>query len=122
LVDRESVERTVSRFTYKPGCRFVVGQRYEGIDISLHAKVPDALNPKTVIPVHIWRTLDRWQCLRFTDAEVKFTVQSLVREFELHEIDEWLKFDGEHVRDPHPELGGSDGKEEKQEESAQRGA
>lgn len=31
-------------------------------------------------------------------------IYSLIKRFELHELDEWFKIDGKHYRDPHPEL------------------
>lgn len=35
---------------------------------------------------------------------VNYLRGNLIMRAELHEMDEWLKLDGEHVKDPHPEL------------------
>lgn len=34
---------------------------------------------------------------------VQYFIARAIRDMELHEMDEWFKFDSTHVRDPHPE-------------------
>ena len=42
---------------------------------------------------------------RFEDeADFRRRVYRAVKALELHELDEWLKVEGKHVNDPHPEL------------------
>jgi hypothetical protein len=49
--------------------------------------------------------IDAWTLEAMNDSDViAYLIGDLIRKTELHEMEEWFKYKGEHVRDPHPEL------------------
>lgn len=54
--------------------------------------------------VHTMSTFELRELTDWNEELVKVKVYKLVLSIEEHEINEWLRFDGKHVNDPHPEL------------------
>jgi hypothetical protein len=106
-------EEYLKRFTYKPGWGFTVCQdwSYPG-GLILHIQTesrPDANNPndrnrwnpvQTTARMHFPRDMSPKQM----ESAFRGQLLQAIRALELHEMDEWLRFDGEHVNDPHPEI------------------
>lgn len=104
------VEEIVKKFKYKPG--YVVGtQMLHGNELCLYVSGPtlDVRNFTTEEPEHFdivtvmrnititgWQTQDKGYIIE--------AIRNLIVGLEIHEVDEWLKYDGGNVTDPHPEL------------------
>jgi hypothetical protein len=73
------------------------------LDVEMQVRNVDA--PHDVGPITLRRVLTG---LKFDgspedrDATIRRYVRSVVREAVLHEVDEWLRFDGVRLTDPHP--------------------
>lgn len=94
--------------TYKPNTSIGVREERDAIVLSVDAQLPDAEGEwgnRTTIRVHLSRSIDKMylQAIRVSErlAYVQMMVRDLITEFELHEMDEWLKHDGKRLREPH---------------------
>jgi hypothetical protein len=101
---KEHIDVILRHVQYKPGTSFRTFIRYEGIDVIFEAEVPDSSYTDHKTKVQVYRHIDPWQFENISMEFVYNVVISLVREFELHEMEEWLKFGKNHMIDPHPEL------------------
>ena len=95
-------EKFLQDFTYKPNWRFtaVEGGIYPGIYIQM--RVPnsrrDVFNPNdTVLISKTVNVPDSWVSEEFALDYLK----SCIGHLEDHEIDEWIRYKGELVFDPH---------------------
>lgn len=92
----------VERITYKPGYRFKVESQGEGTywRYLILWVTSDEIDSRTGEPK---ADFERWIELPFTDSEESIVAQvrALLKEIELHEMNEWLRLDGEIVHDPH---------------------
>lgn len=98
------LEQILSTITYKPGWKIVVNQTLERelLYLQIHATVTDAWSDlpargqffATTIPAPL-----------ISDAEqfIRWVRDSIIQ-FEMHEVDEYLRINGEWVNHPHPEL------------------
>jgi hypothetical protein len=92
--------------TYKPGTEITVDSDVFGIGparLTLRSNpVPDATGEhKHLAPTYSQRFIYLSTANRKDFLEEVFNV---VKQNEDHERDEWLKIDGKHFNDPHPEL------------------
>lgn len=94
----------VNRFSYKPGWQFVLQDfRWDRMDnlvrLDVSARVQDVMNPEKTILIGETVTFP------MTEQEdiISYRLLALVNSMERHEIEEWLRFDGIPVRNPHPE-------------------
>ena len=98
-----TVRDVVTRTTYKPGWRLRMDRaggvliiRWEAVDVDDGG--PTLLEQRFEIPAP-WRS---WGTV--SPSEVEAWLKECVTRAEHHERDEWLRVDGRHVTDPHPEL------------------
>lgn len=108
MTDLARLRMIVGQVTYKPGWEFRLDILYES---SLHVSVvlrvthreKDVGSDKEVfLSLAIGFMFEEVQGI--DDKEfVERYVYRLIRDAELHELDEWLKFRGEHLHEPHPE-------------------
>lgn len=103
----------LQRVTYKPGWRFSIEQAPNGFDLVLRAGafMQNADQRIGEEPSSLYVSLDRHFPGDFFDQKTdpisldlfhEF-VYRLVVELEMHEVKEFLKIDGKHFIDPHPE-------------------
>lgn len=104
----DRLKAVVAKLTYKPGVRFEVATFNDGAEVKLTIAF-DTADPNG--GPFSGRFSRSWHAELFDlrkqqpdDAEILRMVREHVRAFEEHEMDEFLKIDGKHVRDPHPEL------------------
>lgn len=93
------------RVTYKPGYKFYVLRSMYADTVGItvvSSPLPDAdgINPD-LTPVLYGQSVHPEE-LR-SDDDCRAHASLLIRGLELHEVDEWLRVDGLHVKDPHPE-------------------
>lgn len=87
------------RLTYKPGSGFYVETKGENVFIQHWQMLPDCKNDQLMEQ----RGRKFYISPHMTDEEVIRTFALSVKVFEEHEANEWLKFDGRRVLNPHPE-------------------
>jgi len=97
----------LSKITYKPGYVLKVHQsnglvtfnvRLETLDADL---AHDPMGTKHMIALNF---VSAFNPLEYDVAEhLVQDVKELIRNFEIHEMNEWLKYDGTLVTQPHPE-------------------
>lgn len=102
--------------TYKPGCRFVfmdtsvaswADSSAGDCLVRLQLQVTDVNGehaPGTVCVVSTDRLYHAADLARMSDRQVLEQLIDLAIQAERHEIDEWLKYQGKCVTDPHPNL------------------
>lgn len=96
------LEDLLATISYKPGYLFKVLQEesYDLVSIRFSYFAKDAENPENIISLVSKTTL----VLPLPEKEVVLSeIKLLIKTAELHEMNEWLKVDGKHLTDPHPE-------------------
>lgn len=103
----EEVETLIKGISYKPGWKIecLRSSSYGPyIDIRIMSgPVPDALG------INSFAQPIQSRLLLSDQLPAPFFLQEIfkaIRVLELHEMDEWLKYQGKWVRDPHPEISG----------------
>jgi hypothetical protein len=94
------VANVVGSFSYRPGVALsIVGRDADGFRLCISERVIDANNPSqkfekkyhfTTGPFWLW-----------TPDYLQKGIHSALVDFEAHEVDEWLRFDGERFKTPH---------------------
>jgi hypothetical protein len=106
-----AVGRLVSlleRITYKPGWRFEVSSSYgstgspDAISLYAYHRQPDANRSGEMVQLVCPTSWTEDELSDLTDAQLVDRIRRLIIEAEMHEVEEWLKFDGICVVDPHP--------------------
>jgi hypothetical protein len=100
--------------TYKPGWAFEVCYRpnagypdFPETYLNIEAQVTDVYHTERTTTVNLRKNFNTNMFFDMLSSfELEFTnfVHRAIVELEMHEIDEWFKVHGRHVRDPHPEL------------------
>lgn len=116
MIDQlERVRGIVKKITYKPGWRFNVASRYfdyqptrpwdiDRVIITITAPMPNLNGDGTTVDVISQKQIECLQLERMKDEDIlDYWITHCILDLEKHEMDEWLKFDGFHVREPHPE-------------------
>lgn len=105
------LEGIIEKITYKPGWQIMV-EDYDHQTIwgtAVRFKVQMWVNnlhaPGEMEAFFYVRTIRPYEIQNMTDGDI---LQQVIRQTllicESHEMDEWLKHEGKHVTDPHPEL------------------
>lgn len=99
-----SLQQVLETMTYKPTYSFEIvdinGSDVLRITMSTHDSRPDEAPPLS-IPVDF--PVPEWLPENAADIEWRNWLHLKIYWCELHESDEWLRFDGELYRDPHKE-------------------
>lgn len=93
----------LERTTYKPGWKFRTHPSgFFATAVQIEAQVVSVEDPSKVQPLFHTQGWD----LRGdeNDHELLGRLKAQIVAFETHEVDEWLKVDGLHVKEPHPEV------------------
>jgi hypothetical protein len=102
----ERLKNLVSRITYKPGWTFSLtwfGDERCWLQIATH--VVDVESGLPGMPLTFTEPIDLSIMETLNDETiVRGVLGNALQKFEAHEFDEWFKFKGRCVRDPHPEL------------------
>lgn len=105
------VEAILKEVTYKPGSYFKALREASDpcITVSLCCYVVDVTNPERTIPiVSIFKAPEYFLVKSGESGDLEelilHQVKYLVKQLEMHEVDEFLKYKGKYVTDPHPEL------------------
>lgn len=94
----------VQHTTYKPGYEIRAMERpemHQLMQVQLIAKVPNVHQPTNIIRVTKLELLPFELLRSLGQTETKHWLRRFICDLEHHEVDEWLKIGGEHVRRPH---------------------
>ena len=106
----QTLQEVIDSLTYKPGWRFWVKRRPTAIpawpdDVILHMEfdAPDANDPEyqTIIGRDLLLPQGLAYIIDGAQAGIKRWVEHSIKSMEMHEVDEWLRFDGVRLKDPH---------------------
>jgi hypothetical protein len=94
---------------YKPGWEFLITDAYDSnglpdgrLVLTVSHRELDVTNPKNLITI-VFNQMIEVSMLEAAGVEwFKHIIFEAIREAEMHELREWLKFDGENLEDPHP--------------------
>jgi hypothetical protein len=115
----ERVQRLLKKVTYKPGWIITAyphqmfdeprsEDRYRfhnetRIVIRVVCLQPDTISGQPREFIH-HRSLCAYDIAHLDDSKIiEYFIGRAIVEMEMHEVDEWFKYDGSHVKDPHPE-------------------
>lgn len=99
----KDIEQVIKRITYKPNATLkVMSIGTRSVEIQLRQSVPDTYHPGRQTDVFSTVTC---RPEMFTDVHdlLAFIRVAMLHAMEIHESDEWFRFDGELVFDPHSE-------------------
>jgi hypothetical protein len=95
------LQEWVARFSYKPDHTFTVWDELDGrVALCVVAsKLPDAMGRRELLELRYHKQFFWYELT--TEAEVTEAVIQLCTSYERHELFEWLRYQGQHVRNPH---------------------
>ncbi len=97
----DELKKVLGQITYKPGIQWNAIENRALIEFNIAAMVEDADKFGDTILItqkNIWTP--EW--ISFVDEqEVVLMVRNLFKKFEDHEVDEWFRFRGKKLFDPH---------------------
>ncbi|HEY0758735.1 MAG TPA: hypothetical protein VGD59_05720 [Acidisarcina sp.] len=100
----QRLREVCKNITYKLGCVFTVDDDNDQINIILTRTEPDARSPEQLAEVHFNLLILKAELESLSDAELVNLLYEVAKGSELHEVDEWFKFRGIRVHDPHPDV------------------
>ncbi len=100
---QEAIE-IVKSFTYKPGFGIWAFSDDHRLRFVVWHPTKDARDPEKRETLQTVRSMPIDELKDATVETIKQKVLEVVTENELHERDEWLKWNGMHLNNPHPEL------------------
>lgn len=92
------IKQVVNRISYKPNVRFIISRTSDGYYIRMSTIRQDIRNPVEETELMISQLIEAMD-----EKGVVAAVNKIVRRFEEHEINEWLKIDGLRLINPHLE-------------------
>lgn len=104
--------RFVTRLTYKPKYRFrasvlddFMGRHADDcVEFTLMGDAPDAQGSVAVAEITSRTTIPTRALTDMDEAQLAAAMYELALSLERHELEEWLRIDGKHFREPHPEM------------------
>lgn len=103
----ELLQLELSLYTYRPGWEFELipmANMQDTLALHITARVPAVDPPHQVIPIEFTLAITNIESLLKHPKDYLFhALKSAIYRLESHEFDEWFKYRGKHVTDPHPE-------------------
>lgn len=104
----EIVQQFLARITYKPGWKFIALMHPSCDQIKIHlsylARDARLENNEGEITLTSITIIHPHSPTELTEENLRSAIIRQILQAEMHERDEWLRLDGKHVTDPHPEL------------------
>ena len=95
-------DQLVRSISYKPGVMFAPGQiAFDSVTFQLRAQTVNADHPSMTIQLMSQEIIPAERVRRFSMEEAKHWIRARIIDFEKHECDEWLRFNGERLVNPH---------------------
>jgi len=99
----EKAKKLLGGVTYKPEYRFDLEKNFFGeCNLTIVGKVVNAKNFAEHTHIYFRRVFSSDVFEQMTQKTFKEIVRQCCIQFETHEVNEFLKFDGKHVVAPHP--------------------
>lgn len=91
--------------TYKPGFKFkLTRSKYDGENsFRIVGQLPNVNRPDELTDVMLGEILIDHRIEQWTKGDALNFIQKQLITFEHHEINEWFKYNGQCVNEPHPE-------------------
>lgn len=96
------IRRIVKSVTYKPDTWFEVERSGDNLSLGLFLKTIEPISPHTPFTVSLYWTITEDTFKNDSDEEIRRSLILCLALLELHELAEWLRFDGERAINPHP--------------------
>lgn len=99
----DQILNLLSRVTHKPGSS--ISLQYDNVNYYLlfEVVVPDLLTGR---PRKLSDTMILHSGVYLEERDLAKIIERGFKSIEYHEVDEWLKIDGKHLNEPHPETYG----------------
>jgi hypothetical protein len=98
---QKQINEFLKRVTYKPGWNFSVDVHPTGDFIFvINREAEDAYDPSKTVTLHSTQIVPV-ESLYYSEETWFGTIKQLILDTEFHELDEWLKFDGQMCHNPH---------------------
>ncbi len=94
----------VESISYKPNWKIMATHNVDqfAVVMCVMHKAEDTYHPGVEIPVVLTKTLHNLSLERSHGEDFLLEeVHRMIREVELHELDEWFKYKGQRIYDPH---------------------
>jgi hypothetical protein len=98
-VPASKMDAEIARYSYKPGWRI---ERFNQYSLLLTARVENSYEPGMFIEVAHIRPFNEY--LTETPEGLRHAVKYLLKSYEEHEFDEWFRYDGQLIDDPHKRI------------------
>ena len=100
MSENKSWREFIKTVTYKPNWKFEIEEGWEGQEVlAIKVKLEDSRNPGS--PALVTNRIDLRMFESHGDSNKQSILRSWINKMEQHEIDEWLRFGGVLVFDPH---------------------
>lgn len=96
------LRRVVSRVSYKPGTKFSLERRGDGMSLGFHMEVEDTVNRGTTRIVDAYFDITSEWLAEWNDVQLAESLMFCAAMLELHEVYEWFMYDGKQLVNPHP--------------------
>lgn len=105
----DELEAELTRYRYKPRSTLRV-EDFQGLPaIVLRVETVDSRNPDSRLWLPSRHMIGVRRLEQMTVPSLKREVRGMASRLELHELDEWLSYDGELINDPHAPLDRTEG-------------
>lgn len=96
------LQQLISKVTYKPGVTIKLDKRTNtSIALIFTWQTKDTRNGLVEVPLMSTEYYSFKDMESLSDAQIFAKIRRQVHEMELHEADEWLKFEDKPIKDPH---------------------
>ncbi len=101
MQSKHTIRAIINKLEYKPRTGFRLVEKQGLMFINHWQLISDACSSNRTLEIRHGRKF--YISIHMTDQEVMRTCALAVKQFEEHEANEWLKYKGQKVLDPHPE-------------------
>ena len=93
----------IDTVTYKPNTKFHITENYYNTQLHIEVLVPNTYDPGNLTPIKVIHTSVLPSLGYFPEKKAPKYIRKLVHNAEIHEADEWLRFNGVMLFNPHKE-------------------
>ena len=99
-MDFDCFHQLLSRITYKPGFEM---EFFDGAAVvRASAKVIDIVDQVSTVTLGMFAPVNPYSIFTWDEQQaLEFVKENVLLNFEMHELSEWFKVDGQHVISPH---------------------
>lgn len=95
------LQNIINKLSYKPGTAFFLDKTKAGYAVLLELTTKDIKNEVVDVPLISTIRYTAAELRGMTDTQILMKIRRQVHEIEVHEADEWLKYDTKQIVNPH---------------------